>query len=150
MDDGLTGADSVDEAIELQKQLQELFLKGGSCLLRKWSSSNPIVLEQLPPELKDTPSSHSIPDPSESTKTLGIQWNSVTDHFRLTVAKLPPLENITKQILVSDVAKTFDVLGWFSPTIIKIKILLQQLWEQKVNWDDVVPPAIQEVWFRWA
>ena len=38
---------------------------------------------------------------------------------------------------MSDIAKTFDVLGWFSPTI-KVKFLLQQLWEQKVDWDETV------------
>ena len=35
VDDGLTGADSHQEAVELQKQLQELFAKAGF-LLRKW------------------------------------------------------------------------------------------------------------------
>ena len=49
------------------------------------------------------------------------------DHFRLTVAKLPPLQDVTKCVLVSDIAKTFDVLRWFSPAISKVMILLQQL-----------------------
>ncbi len=43
VDDGLTGADSVDQAIQLQGQLQESFMKGGF-LLRKWNSSDPTVL----------------------------------------------------------------------------------------------------------
>lgn len=43
VDDGLTGADSVDQAIQLQGQLQESFKKGGF-LLRKWNSSDPTVL----------------------------------------------------------------------------------------------------------
>lgn len=68
------------------------------------------------------------------------------DHFRLTIAELPPLNNVTKRVLVSDVAKTFDVLGWFSPCTIKMKILFQQLWELKVAWDDPVPESIQEAW----
>ena len=50
VDDGLTGADSVQEAIELQRQLQELFSKGG-LLLRKWNSSDLLVLQHLPPDL---------------------------------------------------------------------------------------------------
>ncbi len=53
VDDGLTGADSVDQAIQLQGQLQESFMKGGF-LLRKWNSSDPTVLENVTPELKDT------------------------------------------------------------------------------------------------
>ena len=71
------------------------------------------------------------------------------DHFRLTISDPPPLTNITKRSLVSDIAKTFDILGWFSPSTIKVKILLQQLWEQKVGWDDSVPPHIRDTWFHW-
>ena len=58
---------------------------------------------------------HPIPDPDEYTKTLGVQWNSGIDHFRLTVVEFPKTENLTKRLLVSDIARTFDVLGWFSP-----------------------------------
>ena len=53
VDDGLMGADSIEEAIELQGQLQDLFSRGGF-LLRKWNSSNPSVLHHLPTELKAT------------------------------------------------------------------------------------------------
>lgn len=52
VDDGLAGGDTVEEAITLQYQLQELFGRGGF-LLRKWSCSNPAVLKHLPDELKD-------------------------------------------------------------------------------------------------
>ena len=64
---------------------------------------------------------------------LGIAWNAHHDHFRLTVANLPPLESITKCALVSDIARTFDALGLFSPFIIKAKVLMQRLWEQKID-----------------
>ena len=90
VDDGLMGANSIEEAIELQRQLQDLFSRGGF-LLRKWNSSNPSVLHHLPAELKATQSSHSLPDVEEYTKTLGIEWNSIMDHFRLTVSELPLL-----------------------------------------------------------
>lgn len=41
--------------------------------------------------------------------------------------------------VVSDVAKIFDVLGWFAATTISMKILLQRLWELKIEWDEPVP-----------
>ena len=88
-------------------------------------------------------STQALPSPDEYTNTLGVEWNAHLDHFRLTIVDLPPRENVTKRVLVSDIAKTFDVLGWFSPTIIKVKILLQQLWELKVDWDDPLPPEIR-------
>ncbi len=148
VDDGLTGADSVQEAIELQGQLQDLFSKG-DFLLRKWNSSNPSVLQHLPTDLKECQSMHMMPTSGEYTKTLGIEWNATKDHFRLTISDPPPLDTITKRALVSDIAKTFDIFGWFSPSTIKVKILLQHLWEQKVSWDDPVPSHIKDTWFQW-
>ena len=31
----------------------------------------------------------------------------------------------------------------------KVKILLQRLWEPKVDWDDPVPESIEDVWSQW-
>ena len=124
VDDGLTGDESVEEAVMLQKQLQELFDRGGF-LLRKWESSEPAVLEHLPTSLLDPQSSHPIPDSDGFAKALGIECSTSLDCFCPTVAEFPHFETVTKRALVSDVAKTFDVLGWFAPSIIKVKILLR-------------------------
>ena len=148
VDDCLTGADSIAETIDLHAQLHTLFSKGGF-LLRKWNSSDSEVIKQIPSDLREIQPVQALPSTDQYTKTLGVEWNSKTDHFRLTIANLPPLKNITKRELVSDVAKTFDVLGWFAPTTIKVKILLQRLWEQRVDWDDLVPDPIYEEWFKW-
>lgn len=127
VDDGLTGADSVGEAVALRGELQDLFAKGGF-LLRKWNSSEPSVLEHVPIELQDSHSLYLLPDPVEYTKTLGIEWNSSLDHFHLTISKLSTADTVTKRVLVSDIAKIFDILGWFAATTISMKILLQRLW----------------------
>ena len=124
VDDSLTGANPIEEAVEMQKQLQDLFSRGGF-LLRKWNSNQPAVSQHIPSELKDTHPTQALPSPDEYTKTLGIEWNTTTDHFHLTITDLPPVAYVTKRVLVSDVAKTFDVLRWFSPTIVKVKILMQ-------------------------
>ena len=107
------------------------------------------MLQHIPDELKDSQSLCSLPDSSEYTKTLRIEWNTCMDHFRINIAKLPPLRNINKRLLVSSVAKTFDILDWFSPGTIKMKILCQQLWELKIGWDDPVPEPVRETWMRW-
>ena len=67
----------------------------------------------------------------------------------MAFSKPPFLEKVMKRALISDVAKTFNVLGWFSPVIIKVKILFQQLWELKLDWDDPVPPSVHEPWLNW-
>ena len=43
----------------------------------------------------------------------------------------------------------YNVLGWFSHTIIKMKILLQRVWELKVDWDEPIPNEIRDAWLRW-
>ena len=106
MDDCLTGADTVERAIETQQQLQELISKA-KFLLRKWNLSSPAVLESIPAELHDSQASLTISD-------------------------------------------TYDVLGWFAPAIIKVKILLQRLWESKVDWDDPIPKSIKRIWSQWC
>ena len=148
VDDGLIGADSVQEATELQRQLQDLFSRGGF-LLRKWNSSDSQAIQHLTVDLKDTKSTQEMPSTEEYTKTPGIQWHVPKDCFKLSLPSPTPLETLTKRGLVSDVAKTFDALGWFSPSTIKAKILMQQLWELKVDWDDPVPDEIHDAWLQW-
>ena len=112
VDDASTGADTVDEAIETQTQLQDLFAQAGFllCYSIEWNLNESTILQHISPDLNSN-SSHVISDPEEYTKTLGLEWNASMDCFHLTVADLPPLENVIKRLLVSNIVKTFDVLG---------------------------------------
>ena len=56
---------------------------------------------------------------------------------------------MTKRSLVSDIAKMFDALGWYSPAIVKAEVLLQTLWLEGIGLDDSVPNAILEEWSKW-
>ena len=114
VDDCLTGAEDVDSAIVLQKQLHSLFACGGF-VLRKWNSSDPSVLASIPSELRETSDVHPISDSNDYTRTLGVKWNTTEDSFYVSVSKLSPSEQATKRALVSDIAKVFDVFGWFAP-----------------------------------
>ena len=98
-----------------------------------YANGNPNVTEQIPVDVRDSSSTHIVDGCDQYTKTLGIEWNSTEDYFKLTIASLPPLKSLTKCMLVSDVAKTFDTLGRFSPCIVLMKMLLQRLWEAAVK-----------------
>ena len=91
----------------------------------------------------------TISEVNEYTRTLGIEWNVSTDQFRLTISDFTPVLTVTKRSMVSDVAKVFDVMGWFSPAIVKMKILLQRLWEIKLDWDDPIPEHIHQILSQW-
>ena len=149
VDDCLTGADSVQEGLKLRRQLQELFAKAGFTL-RKWNSSNPQILRDVPPELRDEQTSLTITEQSDVySKTLGIEWHCVLDYFRINTTKHQSLESPTKRALVSEIASIYDVLGFVSPIVIKAKILLQRVWESKVEWDEEVPQQILDEWSIW-
>ena len=70
-------------------------------------------------------------------------------HLHLTVSSLQETDAMTKRELISDTAKTFDLLGWFSPSTIVAKILLQRVWEAKIVLDDVLPPNIHQSCLKW-
>ena len=147
VDDCVTGADSPPEAVELQSQLQDILSKG-NFLLRKWHSSDPKVLDSLPADLRD-PGDQVHLDSDLATKALGIIWNTSSDLLTVHVSSLIPQGQLTKRVLVSDVSRTFDVLGWYSPTLIFAKILLQRCWEEKCEWDEPVSQSIARDYLQW-
>jgi len=69
-----------------------------------------------------------------------------TDQCHVSVSKTSLGTSPTKRNITSNVAKVFDSLGFLSPATIKMKILLQRLWELKLEWDDSVPQVIEDVW----
>ncbi len=40
-------------------------------------------------------------------------------------------------------------MGWFSPAIVAIKIILQRLWELKIGWDSDIPDELLPTWSAW-
>ena len=121
VDDLLAGANSVDAALKLYSSLREVLQKGGFNLC-KWRSSSPAVLSQYPLELqealpvKEETSSHSPSQP----KALGLEWDSREDCMSPAIQKTEP-HPPTKRGIFSNVSKTFDILGWISPSILVMK-----------------------------
>ena len=66
-----------------------------------------------------------------------------------THISMPTQFTSTKWGIISDVSKTFDILGWLAPSILPMKVLFQQLWEHKLGWDDPVPDAYRQKHAKW-
>ena len=149
VDDLLAGANTPEQAFLLQQELRALLLRGGFDL-RKWRSSSPQVLQSLDSSLleelpvKDLTDDHSFLHP----KALGVKWDSLTDTMSTSIS-LTSTFTPTKRGIISDIAKTFDVLGWIAPSIILMKILYQRLWEVKIAWDEEIPMTFQEQHLKW-
>ena len=149
VDDLLAGAPTVEEALELYSNLRAILAKGFFNLC-KWRSSSTSVLEGIPPDLqeklpvKEVTTNHSPSQP----KALGLEWDSRLDLMFPSI-HLPNDYRKTKRGIVSDVARTFDILGWISPSVLVMKALYQQLWSLKIGWDEEVPPAMAEQHSQW-
>ncbi|XP_065091625.1 uncharacterized protein LOC135712602 [Ochlerotatus camptorhynchus] len=144
VDDFIGGANSIEEAISLREQLEDLMQRGGFDL-RKWTSSRFEVLQGLDKEHIGTQSTLCF-TPNESIKALGIVWEPENDAFRFDSAiqlrDAPP----TKRSILSDIAKLFDPLGLIAPVVVRAKILMQELWLLSSDWDEPVPDSIRIRW----
>ncbi|XP_065078747.1 uncharacterized protein LOC135701754 [Ochlerotatus camptorhynchus] len=154
MDDVISGADNVEAAIELRRQIDAMMISGG-LKLRKWASNCPDVLKGIPTENLALPDSNGIDwDQDAEVKTLGLTWLPNVDCFRFkfTIPPLTPFQILTKRQVLAFIARLFDPLGLLGATITAAKIFMQRLWclknEQGHNlqWDDPLPETVGKEW----
>ena len=148
VDDVLTSADTLPDAIHLPTTLNELLAK--ACMtLRKWRSSSKELMDTVPANLQESQPTQHITSPHDCHKALGIHWDTTKDTFHVATPKLEDSATRTKRQVLSDVAKTFDVLGFFSPITVTLKVLLQKLWQLNLGWDDNIPTKLSGIWYTW-
>ncbi|XP_069166153.1 uncharacterized protein [Procambarus clarkii] len=110
-------------------------LMGANMPLQSWVSNNAKLNQLIATEFLD----YQVP---KRTKVLGVKWNTTTD--QLTIKSVEPdTTNLTMRKLLSQVSKSFDPL---SPILIIGKLIMQECWQQKISWDDLLTPTLQEKW----
>lgn len=87
------------------------------------------------------------PSEDQSLKVLGLWWHSQSNSFGFQVNTLK--RGCTKRIILSEVARIFDPLGFLSPLTFTVKRLIQHLWTLKLEWDDEPPMDICCRWERY-
>lgn len=143
MDDLMTGCNSLQEVIEMRKRISDILLKYGMPL-RKWCANNRAIVEGIPEsDLEEKLAIEN--DEGGSVKALGLKWYPGLDVFSLK-CQLETGRKFSKRSILSDIAKLFDPLGFVGPVIVSTKILLQELWKQKIDWDENVPNEIAGKW----
>lgn len=147
MDDFLGGADNL-EAIQLRDGLIEVLGSAG-LELRKWTSNKINLISELSTDVNDGKNitTHKAINNSV-TKILGLYWSSNADTFQFKIHQklLKDSKQITKREILSKIECLFDPLGLIGPAIVRAKLILQQLWQLKVQWDEPLPISIQDEW----
>lgn len=145
VDDLLSGAETPAEATTIIEQISTS-LRAGGFELRKWASNQEYILRSIPRSSRASSSSDTSEGPIASLpKVLGIIWNPKSDTFCFNVQTSSSTTH-TKRAILSQVAQIFDPLGWFAPVVIAFKILMQEIWKAKVEWDCEVPVELRTTW----
>jgi len=79
-----------------------------------------------------------------STFVLDLNWNKENDTLGLVSSLLKSQANvqIIKTVILS-AQRVFDPIGMSSPITLKPKLLLQERWSHKIDWDTEVPENIK-------
>uniref|UniRef100_A0A8D8YXB4 Integrase catalytic domain-containing protein n=1 Tax=Cacopsylla melanoneura TaxID=428564 RepID=A0A8D8YXB4_9HEMI len=141
MDDFVCSVEDVGAACDLQSQMVSLCLSGGFELV-KWSSNSNKLLQSIPEDKRL--SAHVNFDTDNTVKILGLKWEALEDYFYFTVNF--PDRPCTKRALLSAVSTIFDPLGFLQPIILSCKLLISDLWREKIDWDEIPSSDICEKW----
>lgn len=96
-------------------------------------------------ELHDSSKVLPLSSPSEHTKALCVHWNTEEDALHVATPQLDVGHPPSKCAVASAAAQIFNLLGYFSPATIPVRIQLQELWGGKnLKWDSVIPDELHK------
>lgn len=145
VDDVLFGADDPITLKQTRDQLISL-LKCSGFELRKWASNSSALLTDL--DVTDAGIAYNKPlAQDEQLRILGIDWNPINDIFEFRISFADRIPN-NKRTILSSIAKFYDPLGWVTPATVTIKLIMQDLWRSKLNWDENLPETLFVRWQR--
>jgi len=140
VDDILFGANSPETLIVTCSQLIELLKKGGF-RLRKCNSS--ALLADLSTSITNQTDHLLLTD--DTLKILGLSWTPDNDSFCFVINSSGS-HGSTKRAILSFIARLYDPLGWAPPVVVSAKIMLQELWLHKCDWDETIPFELSSRW----
>lgn len=101
------------------------------------------------PEDNDNPATVRL-DSNFETKALGLTWNCQQDLFKFQLSSIDIPKAATKRNVLSLIARVFDPLEFLTPVMIKAKIILQKLWQLKLNWDELISVELREEFYNFC
>ena len=140
VDDWLTGADSPEQVNEMLQEASCIMAGAGMELAKCCSNST---------DLFEKAQQASAADQTGKVKVLGVTWSRDDDTFSFIGDQLPEGVVPTKRLVLSVLARLFDPLGFVTPFVMMGKCMFQELWSQKLGWDDDVPLCSAELLTQW-
>ena len=85
----------------------------------------------------------------EIVSVLGLKWDLYHDTLSCEVKE----ENryaLSKRNVLSMLSRIFDPIGFTSPVTLIPKLILQECWKEKINWDTELPNTLGRRFTKWA
>ena len=140
MDDICTSTDTREEAQAMTDDIDKILANGGF-KVKGWTSNMDL------PEAEGDAMEKTLMENLGEEKVLGVFWNRKKDEFSYRVKVDSFMEKrLTKRIILSQVARIFDPIGYTAPFVIRAKVGLQKLWEGGYEWDEDLPDDYQGEW----
>jgi len=131
MDDIMTGSETEEECCQLKEDIS-MIMASAKLPLRKWCSNSKIVQQKLSEHGESPLFKLGIGD-QNLVESLGLQWQPVADEFQFKITTRENKGHLNKRMILAELHRIFDQLGFLSPVLIKGKIFLQQLWTMKIE-----------------
>ena len=130
-----------EEAVKFHQEAKTILSSGGFNL-REWTTNDSPVYQKIN---SDRPFEERA-----TLKVLGLEWNRMEDMLGFPPFRHPAIARLTatKRDVASVTHSVFDPLGLLSPVTVAAKILSQQLWLEKYDWDEPLPSSIMENWIK--
>lgn len=76
----------------------------------------------------------------------GIVMESDARYVLVSVSTRFTLPTFQERSVLSIISRIFDPLGLIAPVVVSAKVLLQELWIRKLEWDTPLPDDLQNIW----
>ena len=130
MDDIPGGFDTTEEGVEILTQIQGFFASM-HMRVHKINSNDKELLKRI-----------DGTDDSEEATVLGLKWNTAKDLLEVPNKEWDKVPS-TKREYLQKIASFWDPIGVRSPLICKGKIIMQKIWQQGSNWDDLLTEELK-------
>ena len=149
VDDLLMSYPSIKAAKETSHGVINL-LQNKGFNLTKFQSNEESVLSDLSDEkLASQPTGIKLDD-KVTSRALGVHWDLDTDCFVFKVnAKVDLSKPCTKRSILKLTSTIYDPLGLLTPVTLVAKLLVQELWRDKFEWDEEVTLSLKKRFENW-
>jgi len=114
----------------------------------KYLSSSKKVMAALPQDRLSNGAKDVWNNCLPTKPVLGVTWDAEKDTFSVEINVDEDVPHTRKGIL-SQIMRVWNPFGHLQPFLLPMKILLQELLQLDLSWDQVVPENLRKVWVCW-